>query len=140
MTEPIPVPEPVRCTLLFGAVAAIVVLAFTSRVRDAGASPAVGASSTWSGLAQLGVEPDLLDRLESDGKTTVAFGLVFDHRVAHPADAALALREVWWNEEWKLPLRVVRRVEGRDSAQEVVHEIVALEETAAAPARAVIVR
>ena len=40
MTEPIPVPEPVRCALLIGAVAAIVVLAVTSHVRDACAGPA----------------------------------------------------------------------------------------------------
>jgi hypothetical protein len=73
-----------------------------------------GYGQSWAALAQFGVTADAFDQMVTTSKTESAFGLTFCRWVAatEPEAASGSPREIWWNSEYRLPLRVVRMQDG----------------------------
>ncbi|HKE01288.1 MAG TPA: hypothetical protein VKE69_09785 [Planctomycetota bacterium] len=66
-----------------------------------------GLAAPWETRARLGLAAAEIEALRPTGETREAFGLAFERRV--PAgETPDGLREVWWNAENEIPLRIER--------------------------------
>jgi len=78
-----------------------------------------GLARTWEGAGNLGLDRRTLESLEPTGETRRAFDLEFERHVRPEGDEKTATVEVWWNEELRLPLRVVSDNGGRRWVQDL---------------------
>lgn len=70
----------------------------------------VGLGSSWAALSQFGVELDAFAALQRTGEAETAFATRFERwvRTATTPPAADEVLELWWSEELRVPLRVLR--------------------------------
>lgn len=79
-----------------------------------------GVGETWLDLASFGVRKEDLKSMEADGRSEHAFGLEFTCYVApHAAVEEGGMTELWWNDEYRLPLRWTRIGVGGSFSQEL---------------------
>lgn len=66
-----------------------------------------GIAHSWDEVATFGVDADLLSALRATGEQERAFDVEFERYVCDGAPLQ-TIRELWWNEALRLPLRIVR--------------------------------
>jgi hypothetical protein len=67
-----------------------------------------GLARTWEGAGNLGLDRDVLEALAPTGRTRESFGLTFAERRRKDDDSGSEIESVWWNEDRRLALEVVR--------------------------------
>lgn len=82
-----------------------------------------GVARGWAEVMTLGVPMDGLDAMAETGEQEIRFGMIFRQYTRNgdtPKDETMP-REIWWNRENFLPLRIIRTVSDGSWVQELVN-------------------